>query len=129
MTTDPDGDSQMASSPESNHSLSDIDAGTRTPTQTTNPSAQFNGGASELSPPGSQTQTSSDMGNLNSSAKGSGPDGRSGADSAQQPGASWMNKRAEEEYQRAMEFVVDLDFNLDEFGDPFDVRDMNEKLG
>jgi hypothetical protein len=29
-----------------------------------------------------------------------------------QPGASWMNKRAEEEYQRALESVVDKDFNL-----------------
>lgn len=28
------------------------------------------------------------------------------------PGAAWMNKRAEEEYQRAMEYVVDHDFNL-----------------
>ncbi|KAL4965086.1 uncharacterized protein BDV14DRAFT_62434 [Aspergillus stella-maris] len=130
MATDPDGDSQMASSPESSHSLSDIDAGARTPTQTTNPSAQFNGGASELSPPGSQTQVSTGMGDLDSSATGTGPEGGwSGTDAAQQPGASWMNKRAEEEYQRAMEFVVDLDFNLDEFGDPFDVRDMNEKLG
>lgn len=30
------------------------------------------------------------------------------------PGASWMNKRAEEEYQRAMEYVVDTDFSLRE---------------
>jgi hypothetical protein len=29
-----------------------------------------------------------------------------------QPGARWMNKRAEEEYQRAMEYIVDKDFNL-----------------
>lgn len=34
-----------------------------------------------------------------------------------QPGASWMNKRAEEEYQRAMEFVVDKDFSLRMFPD------------
>jgi hypothetical protein len=79
----------------------------------------------------------------------------------QQPGASWMNKRAEEEYHRAMEYVVDQDFNLgefyfrglvllvdllsslvlgavwakadcivlvDEFGDPFDERDMEGKI-
>jgi hypothetical protein len=73
-----------------------------------------------------------------------------------QPGARWMNKRAEEEYQRAMEYIVDKDFNLgmfnrfvlaycrdsfwgylsrtmangrlDEFGDPFDDRDMEEEV-
>lgn len=28
------------------------------------------------------------------------------------PGASWMNKRAEEEAHRALEFVVDKDFSL-----------------
>lgn len=70
------------------------------------------------------------------------------------PGASWMNKRAEEEYQRALEYVVDQEFNLgmlliyvlpwslwyglgwdmlisghvDEFGDPFDERDVEERL-
>jgi len=44
------------------------------------------------------------------------------------PGASWMNKRAEEEYQRAMEFVVDKDFSLREFGDPFDDRDMTNPI-
>lgn len=33
----------------------------------------------------------------------------------QQPGASWMNKRAEEEYHRAMEYVIDQDFNLGGF--------------
>lgn len=71
------------------------------------------------------------------------------------PGASWMNKRAEEEAHRALEFVVDKDFSLrmfhhflplpclvvlwlvvtlilmlvlGEFGDPFDERDMQEGL-
>ncbi|OJJ02718.1 hypothetical protein ASPVEDRAFT_42218 [Aspergillus versicolor CBS 583.65] len=112
----------MASSPESNRSLSDVDAGSRTPTHhTQTANAQF-AGASELSPPGSQTQATSGMAN-----DFPGADGGS-ADSTQQPGASWMNRRAEEEYQRAMEYVIDLDFNLDEFGDPFDESDMNEKL-
>lgn len=31
-----------------------------------------------------------------------------------QPGESWMNKRAEDEYQRALEYVVDKDFSLSE---------------
>ncbi|PGH00478.1 hypothetical protein AJ80_09169 [Polytolypa hystricis UAMH7299] len=45
-----------------------------------------------------------------------------------EPGASWNNKKAEEEYQRAMEYVVDLDFSINEFGDPFDDRDIDENL-
>ncbi|EGE08636.1 hypothetical protein TMEN_4529 [Trichophyton mentagrophytes] len=40
----------------------------------------------------------------------------------EEPGASWMNKKAEEEAKRALEFVVDKDFSLREFGDPFDDR-------
>ncbi|KAL4932188.1 uncharacterized protein BDV17DRAFT_255092 [Aspergillus undulatus] len=128
MATDPDGDSQMASSPESHRSLSDAEAdgaGSRTPTQTTNPNAQF-AGASELSPPGSHTQSTGGMADFSSAT---GFDPTDGGDAMEQPGASWRNKRAEEEYQRAMEFVVDQDFSLDEFGDPFDEHDMKEKLG
>lgn len=34
------------------------------------------------------------------------------------PGAAWKNKRAQEDFQRAMEGVVDRDFSLKEFGDP-----------
>ncbi|WEW60718.1 hypothetical protein PRK78_006205 [Emydomyces testavorans] len=41
-----------------------------------------------------------------------------------EPGASWNNRQAQEEYRRAMEFVLDKDFNLNKFGDPFDDRDM-----
>ncbi|KAL4752984.1 hypothetical protein BDW72DRAFT_170105 [Aspergillus terricola var. indicus] len=126
MATDPDGDSQMASSPESTHSFADMDAGSRTPTQQIHTTSPRFAGASELSPPGSQTQPAGGMINL---TKGiSGAEGGTG-ESKQHPGASWMNKRAEEEYQRAMEHVIDLDWNLDEFGDPFDERDMKEKLG
>ncbi|RDW65932.1 uncharacterized protein DSM5745_09671 [Aspergillus mulundensis] len=127
--TDPDGDSQMASSPESTHSFSDMDAGSRTPTQQTQTANLQFAGASELSPPGSQTQptggsidhTKEFVNAENGTTESTG--------STEQPGASWMNKRAEEEYQRAMEYVIDLDWNLDEFGDPFDERDMKQKLG
>ncbi|KAL4867019.1 hypothetical protein BDV12DRAFT_187006 [Aspergillus spectabilis] len=114
----------MASSPESDHSLSDVDAGTRTPTHHTQTALPQFAGASELSPPGSQSQATVGMGYFTKDV----PLAEGAAPEAQQPGASWMNKRAEEEYQRAMEFVIDQDFNLDEFGDPFDDRDMNEKL-
>ncbi|KKK25094.1 hypothetical protein ARAM_004564 [Aspergillus rambellii] len=128
MATDPDGDSQMASSPESSHSPSDVEDSqprARTPTHPTQSTLSQFAGVSELSPPGSQTQATAEMVGL---GKGlSSPDGGV-AESAQQPGASWMNKRAEEEYQRAMEYVIDQDFTLDEFGDPFDESDMKEKL-
>ncbi|KAL3443082.1 hypothetical protein BJX65DRAFT_211273 [Aspergillus insuetus] len=128
MATDPDGDSQMASSPESHHSLSDVDEsqpGTRTPTRLSQATHTQFAGASELSPPGSQTQSTATKPDLGSII----PATESGtADLTQQPAASWMTKRAEEEYQRAMEYVIDQDFSLDEFGDPFDERDMNEKL-
>ncbi|KAL4976692.1 hypothetical protein BDW66DRAFT_150846 [Aspergillus desertorum] len=102
MATDPDGDSQMASSPESTHSFSDMDAGSRTPTQqiqTTGP--QF-AGASELSPPGSQTQPTGRTLDL---TKGFSTVEEGTGESTQHPGALWMNKRAEEEYQRAMDHL------------------------
>ncbi|KAL5337956.1 hypothetical protein BJX70DRAFT_399224 [Aspergillus crustosus] len=122
MATDPDGDSQMASSPESDHSISDADAGTRTPTHHTQSTLPQFAGASELSPPGSQSQATAGLSDFAKAI----PTTEGAAPEANQPGASWMNKRAEEEYQRAMEYVTDLDFNLDEFGDPFDDSDMNE---
>ncbi|KAE8349342.1 hypothetical protein BDV28DRAFT_63047 [Aspergillus coremiiformis] len=132
MPTDPDGDSQMASSPESSHMHSeDSPVGSRTPTNNAhNATSQFPG-TSELSPPGSQAQSvSADVGGMalgNSSMPGSFEETTS-TQQQPQPGVSWMNKRAEEEYHRAMEYLVDQDFNLDEFGDPFDDRDMEEKL-
>ncbi|KAL4888303.1 hypothetical protein BDV59DRAFT_188781 [Aspergillus ambiguus] len=133
MTTDPDGDSQMASSPESTHNLpfEDSPAGARTPTNTI-PRSQFAGAASELSPPGSQTQPMSMdirgiMGQGMSMAEAA-TEAMTSAGAQQQKLPSWMTKRAEEEYQRSMEYVVDQGFSLDEFGDPFDERDMKEQL-
>lgn len=34
------------------------------------------------------------------------------------PGAAWKSKRAQEDFQRAIESVIDRDFSLKEFGDP-----------
>lgn len=100
----------MASSVGSPHSDSDgVDIGARTPTHTTQAAAP----TSELSPPGSQPQqipdisstsdyrprTEAEPGNL----PGKGPE---------LPVASWKTKRAQDEYQRAMEQVIDKDFNL-----------------
>ena len=33
------------------------------------------------------------------------------------PGSGWKSKRAQDEYHRAMESVVDRDFNVRDFGD------------
>ncbi|KAI1911077.1 hypothetical protein LOZ61_004055 [Ophidiomyces ophidiicola] len=41
-----------------------------------------------------------------------------------EPGASWNTAKAQEEYQQMMTMVTDRDFSLNEFGDPFDDRDM-----
>ena len=38
------------------------------------------------------------------------------------PGAGWKSKKANEEYQRAVETLTDRDFSLREFGDLFDDR-------
>lgn len=98
----------MASSPESAQLPSDSSqAGSRTPTRNNIPNPS-SGGLSELSPPGSQTQTTAT--NLGSGALGTTTSGSMAPED--QPGAMWMNKRAEEDYQRAMEFVVDKDFSL-----------------
>ena len=128
----------MASSPDSDHGSQ---SGSRTPTNKTADS-QARVAGSELSPPGSQTRQASDAAGVSGNAK------TGSTNEADMPGASWMNKRAEEEYHRALECVVDKDFNLrtlsvffrlgplgtkrriwrclGEFGDPFDETDMQE---
>lgn len=116
----------------------------------------------ELSPPGSQTASHHESfggaSNVLGSASGAGTssftsafdklagDGsKSGAQGKDAPGASWNNQRAQEEFTRALENVVDRDFSLGEsclstrtagvplidceyligvFGDPFDESDM-----
>ncbi|OJJ49412.1 hypothetical protein ASPZODRAFT_157806 [Penicilliopsis zonata CBS 506.65] len=124
MAADPDGDSEMASSSESDNVLSD-DSGpdSRTPTKIRPGFA-----ASELSPPGSQTQASGESNTETSFGKIIGAATSGSATQEEQLGASWMTKRAEEEYQRAWEYVIDRDLSLNEFGDIFDESDMSEKL-
>lgn len=112
---DPDGDSEMASSVDSVHTDSDgARNGARTPTRQVHASAATAAAAaSELSPPGSQPQTIPGLSTVgafgslgepdSTQANGTGFDG---------PIASWKSKRAQEEYQRAMENVIDQDFNL-----------------
>jgi hypothetical protein len=94
--------------------------GARTPTETR---THFVG--SELSPPGSQTTsqhegtgpaTESPIGGFEKIGQNQTvAEGKAqAAVQKEQPGASWMNPRAQEEYQRALESVVDKDFSLGE---------------
>ncbi|KAJ5496120.1 hypothetical protein N7539_001236 [Penicillium diatomitis] len=117
---DPDGDSDMNSSIGSTPSESDaLDSGARTPTHNrSNMDAP-----SELSPPGSQPQQMIDASTADDKGMSSLVESQAG-DIPELPGTAWNNKRAQDEYHRAMEHVVDQDFSLDEFGDPFDERDL-----
>jgi hypothetical protein len=129
MSTDLDGDSEMMASSGSGSSVPE------TPTE-----AQTRFTGPEISPPASQKtlqpvaeSKAAVSTKLTFEKKGEGKISVEGKTQHQplqqdQPGASWMNKRAEEEYQRALEFVVDKDFNLREFGDPFDDRDMTDPI-
>lgn len=90
----------MASSAGSVHT--DVDPagnGARTPTHHAQAAA-----ASELSPPGSQPQQMPAVSATNNF--------KEAALDGQGPVAVWKGKRAQEEYQRAMEHVIDKDFNL-----------------
>lgn len=128
LTPEPDydGDSQMASSPESSSQ-----PGTRTPTTNlpldtnTNTLAPAATGMAELSPPGSQQQVHKttggragggvkmDKSGTAATATAAGyPQNQQKQSLQRRPGESWMNKRAEDDYQRAMESVVDKDFSL-----------------
>ncbi|KAF3389389.1 hypothetical protein F1880_004167 [Penicillium rolfsii] len=116
----------MASSVSSSHSDSDgVDTGARTPTHNTQATAP----ASELSPPGSQPQQIADISaTTDYRPRTEAEPGNFFGKVSENPVASWKSKRAQDEYQRAMEQVIDKDFNLNEFGDPFDERDLEEKL-
>ncbi|OAX79733.1 hypothetical protein ACJ72_05944 [Emergomyces africanus] len=141
MSADLDGDSEMLSSSESSQNSEP-----QTPTANRAAVETANFPSSELSPPGSQDATGADTTKMEygdtqteyavSTSSHVGSDGASGSDGRDQassaisraePGSSWNNKKAEEEYQRALEIVVDRDFSLKEFGDPFDDRDMVEQ--
>ncbi|PGG99404.1 hypothetical protein GX51_06338 [Blastomyces parvus] len=133
---DPEGDSEMLSSSESSQNSEP-----QTPTGGRIADVTSNFPSSELSPPGSQdaagagstkmeyndTQTEYAVVTPDDAASGDTRDHQSSAICRAEPGASWKNKKAEEECQRVLEMVVDRDFSLKEFGDPFDDRDMVEQ--
>ncbi|KAJ5478037.1 hypothetical protein N7530_003546 [Penicillium desertorum] len=124
---DPDGDSTMTSSVESIRPDDGPRSGARTPTGTGQASSA-GADVSELSPPGSQTKQEAGayVGDIATALEQRG--GQSGEKTSDSNIAAWKSKRAQEDYLRAMEYVVDKDFKLDEFGDPFDERDLEEKL-
>ncbi|KAJ5476480.1 hypothetical protein N7475_002209 [Penicillium sp. IBT 31633x] len=124
---DQDGDSTMTSSVDSIRPDDGGRAGARTPTGAAQTSAA-GVDVSELSPPGSQTRQEA---TAPISGIGTTLEGRGGqaADRTSEPMiAAWKSKRAQEDYQRAAEFVIDKDFSLKEFGDPFDERDLTDTL-
>ena len=109
----------MASSVYSIHTDSDGAGhgnGARTPTRQVHASTAA-AAASELSPPGSQPTLTDPIPNL---ATFGGVEALKYSDSIQQgngqpfdvPVAAWKGKRAQEEYQRAMDNVIDQNFNL-----------------
>lgn len=95
----------MASSAGSYHTDSDgANHGVRTPTRTDAAAAA----ASELSPPGSQPQQP----HIISTSQNTQAIELDADQGLEQPLAPWKSKRAQDEYDRAMEHVVDKDFNL-----------------
>ncbi|KAK4692787.1 hypothetical protein P7C71_g4482, partial [Lecanoromycetidae sp. Uapishka_2] len=138
MSADLDGDSQMRSSDES--SLDDYDA--MFPSEHDPPAAFThndlnNGGVASSTPPQSQdpktdamdTQEGGDAGastremgwgNVGSSSGMSGFAQSALAQESSEPGACWNNRKAREEYERAIRQIEDKGFSLKEFGDPFD---------
>jgi hypothetical protein len=104
----------MASSVDSIHADADgAGSGARTPTRPAQASsAGATAAASELSPPGSQPQQSSEFSTISSLAAVPDSDISGTSNGADAPIAAWKSKRAQEEYQRAMESVIDQDFNL-----------------
>jgi hypothetical protein len=104
-------------------------------TATSNPLVQndhLNAAApGELSPPrsqGSEEPEAAPIGMLNEDTNGhpsmdyreekmAGTNGDSRGQDPAKPGSGWNNKRAQEEFQRAWDTVLDKDFSLREFGD------------
>lgn len=98
----------MASSAGSAHTDADgAGNGARTPTHHAHAAP-----ASELSPPGSQPQQIPAI-SAADDLKGPALDGaQTAGQGPEQPVAAWKSKRAQDEYQRAMEHVIDKEFNL-----------------
>ncbi|KAI9696544.1 MAG: hypothetical protein M1836_005563 [Candelina mexicana] len=144
-----DGDSQMHSSPSDEGDDTELmfPSATNPPTPPRTIQTQAFQPTAELSPPASQDPREDlEMGNsmdttvtgTNGSAEllftrennpylantGRHSDTAKKSDEENQPGYAWKNKRAQEEFSRAMEHVLDKKWSMRDFGDPFDERDM-----
>ena len=108
---DPDGDSTMTSSVDSIRPDDGARTGARTPTGTAQASSA-GVDVSELSPPGSQTKQEAgvSVGGIGTALEQRG--GESAEKTVDTNIAAWKSKRAQEEFQRAMEYVIDKDFKL-----------------
>ncbi|KAF3481426.1 uncharacterized protein GIQ15_04185 [Arthroderma uncinatum] len=139
-----DFDSEMLSSTSSSPSAKSVP---QTPAGNRLQDALSGGAMAELSPPGSQGPTTREvtMTGYNESSKdplipagflvnpesndemAEGPASQLPAALRDEPGAAWMNTKSEEDAKRALEYVVDKEFSLKEFGDPFDDSDINPR--
>jgi hypothetical protein len=108
---DPDGDSTMTSSVDSIRPDDSARTGARTPTGTAQASSA-GVDVSELSPPGSQTkqEAGASVGDIGTALEQLG--GQTAEKTVDSSVAAWKSKRAQEDYQRAMEYLVDRDFKL-----------------
>ncbi|MCJ1401889.1 hypothetical protein MMC11_005106 [Xylographa trunciseda] len=141
---DRDGDSEMLSSDSENESDSMFPSANDPPTPqnlSANALAQLR--SSQLSPPNSQDpfNTSGNMpqedlmdmseqqaGELFSTGLGNAKailSNEEQMDLEKEPGWAWKNNKAIDEYERAMDHVLDKNFNLREFGDLFDESNTN----
>jgi TolA-binding protein len=88
-------------------------AGTGARTPSGNAQASLSGlNTSELSPPGSQTQHAPGASPVEIRTALEARAEQSTDKNGEPTIAAWKSKRAQEDYQRAMEFVVDKDFKL-----------------
>ncbi|MCJ1384268.1 hypothetical protein MMC17_007384 [Xylographa soralifera] len=141
---DRDGDSQMLSSDSGNESDSMFPSASDPPTpQNLSTNTLEHLRSSQLSPPNSQdpfnmnrnvTQedlmdmSEQQLGEMSSTGLGNtrgGPSNEEQKDAEKEPGWAWKNKKAMDDYQRAMDQVLDKNFNLREFGDLFDESNTN----
>ncbi|KAL8736160.1 MAG: hypothetical protein Q9166_000315 [cf. Caloplaca sp. 2 TL-2023] len=57
-----------------------------------------------------------------------GPSNRELSIGEREPGASWNNRKQKEEEERVGEQLLDKSFNLREFGDPYNEKDMSDEI-
>ncbi|MCJ1284728.1 hypothetical protein MMC26_004064 [Xylographa opegraphella] len=141
---DKDRDSQMLSSDSGNESDSMFPSASDPPTpQNPGSNTLEHFRSSQLSPPNSQDpinmnrnemqedlmdMSEQQLGELSSGGMSSTMGvtiNEESKDAENEPGWAWKNQKAMDDYQRAMDQVLDKNFNLREFGDLFDESNTN----